>query len=200
MSELLTFGQLGVGHILTLAGADHILFLVALAAIYRLGDWREALWTVSAFTVGHSISLVLAISGMVTLSTALIEFLIPVTIIVTCAENVLAANRDRTRRQWYRPLLAGVFGLVHGAGFANYLKELFVKDIGLPLLGFNLGIELGQLVVLTAVGLVFLTADRVAGSLSRGFNPSTVLRMRAITVSACVGVIASAWAAQRLPW
>jgi len=200
MSELLTFLRLGVGHITTLAAADHILFLIALAAIYRLADWREALWTVSAFTVGHSISLALAVTQLITLPGALIEFLIPVTIIVTCAENIIAARRERRLRHWYRPVLAGVFGLVHGAGFANYLRELFVENIGVPLLGFNIGIEIGQLMVLVAIGVAFVAIDRLVASMPVAYRPSSVLRARAITISAGVALVATGWAAQRLPW
>src|SRR2546422_161952 len=136
-------------HITDLAAMDHILFLLALAAIYRGRDWRRSLWVISAFTIGHSATLALAVTGAVVLPTALIEFLIPLTIVATCVENLLV--RDRARAWWggrYRPVFAGVFGLVHGAGFANYLRGLFVAPIALPLFGFNLGIELGQIAVL----------------------------------------------------
>ena len=82
MSELLTFAQLGFRHIVDVEAMDHILFLVALAAIYRLRDARNALWVVTAFTVGHSITLALAVTGVLTICRrALIEFLIPVTIV-----------------------------------------------------------------------------------------------------------------------
>ena len=90
-------------------------------------------------------------TGALRLPTALIEFLIPVTILVTGLENILVRHRERAPlRGGYRPVFAGVFGLVHGAGFANYLHSLFTGSIVVPLLGFNLGIELGQLVVLGA--------------------------------------------------
>src|SRR2546423_4803981 len=122
MSELFTFIELGFRHITDIKGADHILFLLALAAIYRSRDWRDALWVVTAFTLGHSITLGLAVTGVVVLPTALIEFLIPITIVATTIENLLV--RDRQVAIWggrYRPVFAAVFGLVHGAGFANYL-------------------------------------------------------------------------------
>ena len=83
MSELAAFAQLGFRHIVSIEAMDHILFLLALAAIYRPRDWRDALWVVTSFTVGHSITLALAVTGVVTLPTALIEFLIPVTIVAT---------------------------------------------------------------------------------------------------------------------
>ena len=107
------------------------------------------LWVITAFTVGHSITLALAVTGTLRLPTALIEFLIPVTIVATGLENILVRRRERAPLGGgYRPVFAGVFGLVHGAGFANYLQSLFVGSIVVPLLGFNVGIELGQLVVL----------------------------------------------------
>ena len=91
MSELLAFVRLGFGHITDPGALDHILFLLALAAIYRGREWRSSVWVVSAFTVGHSITLALAVTGAVTLPTPLIEFLIPITIVATAAEN-----RNRT--------------------------------------------------------------------------------------------------------
>ena len=200
MSEFLTFVVLGAGHITAVGAADHILFLVALAAVYRFRDWRHALWTVSAFTVGHTISLVLAVVDVVSLPTALIEFLIPVTIVVTCVENIVASRRDRARRHWYRPILAGVFGVIHGAGFANYLRELFVENIGVPLLGFNVGIELGQLVVISGIALVFYVADRLGSLASPGKTALGILRLRTIAASVGVGVFALHWAATRAPW
>ena len=201
MSELLTFAQLGVRHILDVEAFDHILFLVALAAIYRLRDARDVLWVVTAFTVGHSITLALAVSGVLTLPSSLIEFLIPVTIVVTGVENILVS--DRTRAPWggrYRPLFAGVFGLVHGAGFANYLKALFVDRIAVPLLGFNLGIEAGQLVVLALAAILLLAVDTVIARVRATSTQWPVLRVRTVTVSLVVVAVGSLWAAQRSPW
>ena len=197
MSELLTFFELGFRHIVSVDAMDHVLFLLVLAAIYRVRDWRDALWVVSAFTVGHSVTLALAVTGAVRLPTALIEFLIPVTIVATCVENLVVT--DRTRAPWggrYRPLFAGVFGLVHGAGFANYLRDLFVDRVAVPLLGFNLGIEAGQIVVLLAAAGLFALVD--AGL--RAAPVRAPLRARVVMVSSCVAVIAAVWAAQRTPW
>ena len=201
MSELLTFAQLGVRHILDVEAFDHILFLVALAAIYRLRDARNVLWVVTAFTVGHSITLALAVSGVLTLPSSLIEFLIPVTIVITGVENILVS--DRTRAPWggrYRPVFAGVFGLVHGAGFANYLKALFVDRIAVPLLGFNLGIEAGQLVVLVLAAILLLAIDTLIARVRATSARWPVLRVRTVSVSLVVVAVGSLWAAQRSPW
>ena len=204
MSELLSFGQLGVRHILDLGALDHILFLLVLAAIYRFRDARDArdlLWVVSAFTVGHSVTLALAVTGVLTLSSSAVEFLIPVTIVITGIENVVVS--DRAHAPWhgrYRPILAGVFGLVHGAGFATYLKALFVDRIAVPLLGFNLGIELGQLVVLAAAATALTLLDALIATIHAPSSRWPTLRLRAVSVSLSIVVVAAQWAADRSPW
>ena len=201
MSELLAFLDLGFHHIVNPEAADHILFLLALAAIYRLRDWRNALWVVTAFTVGHSITLALAVTNALTLPTAWIEFLIPVTIVATGLENLVVRERSRTLRGGrYRPVLSGVFGLVHGAGFANYLRALFVTRVAVPLLGFNVGIELGQILVLAAAAVVFATIDRSLVRLGRLAGEGAALRWRVMGISVLVIVIATRWAAERAPW
>jgi hypothetical protein len=200
MADLTTFIQLGFRHITDLEAMDHILFLLALAAIYRPRDWRSALWVVTAFTVGHSVTLALAVTGVVRFPTPLIEFLIPVTIVATCVENILVADRQRAPMHGdYRPVFAGVFGLVHGAGFANYLRDLFADQLALPLFGFNVGIELGQIVVLCIAALLLLMTDRLISVVKRhGRIP--VLRLRILAVSSIVLVVAARWAVERTPW
>jgi hypothetical protein len=183
VSDIAPFVALGFHHITDLAALDHLLFLVVLAAIYRGRDWRDAIWVVSAFTVGHSITLALAVTGALSLPTTVIEFLIPLTIVATGIENMVG------RMGRYRPLLAGVFGLVHGAGFANYLRNLFDGSILGPLLGFNLGIEAGQILVLAAAGIVLAGLDLVLSQ-----------RLRTVAVSAAVVLVASRMAVERVPW
>jgi hypothetical protein len=200
MSELLTFIHLGFRHIVDVGAADHILFLLALAAIYRPRDWRAALWVVSAFTVGHSITLALAVTGVVTPPSALIEFLIPVTILVTGVENIVV--HDRAHAFWngrYRPMFAGVFGLVHGAGFANYLKSMFMDHVALPLFGFNLGIELGQIVVLGWAFVALWAVDRALTAVRIPVPGPTPLRLRVVAISALVTAVAASWAVERSP-
>jgi hypothetical protein len=193
--------HLGFRHITDLAALDHMLFLLALAAIYRGRDWRDVLWVITAFTVGHSVTLALAVTGALRLPTPLIEFLIPVTIVVTGLENILVRRRDRAPLGGgYRPAFAGVFGLVHGAGFANYLQSLFVGSIVVPLLGFNAGIELGQLVVLGLAALALAGLDRALAQLRAPEVTPSVLRLRVVAVSAVVVVVAAEMAASRTPW
>jgi hypothetical protein len=201
MSELSTFMQLGFRHIVNLEAMDHILFLLALAAIYRPRDWRNALWVVTAFTVGHSITLALAVTGAMVLPIRLIEFLIPVTIVATCIENIIV--RDRATAPLggrYRPMFAAVFGLVHGAGFADYLRNLFVDRIALPLFGFNAGIEIGQIVVLVFAAAFLLSGDWVIQRIRASAATPSALRLRVLMVSSVVMVIATRWAIERNPW
>ena len=200
MSDFLAFFQIGFHHIVAWDAADHILFLLVLAAIYRGRDWRAALAVISAFTIGHSITLVLAVTDVLVLPTKLVEFLIPLTIVATGIENLLM--RDRAARGTgarHRPIFAGLFGLVHGAGFAGYLKSLFVEHIAMPLLGFNVGIEAGQIVVLVAAAAVFLSVDSLLRTLPRRSGWPDAFQLRLITVSAAITIVASGWAVERFP-
>lgn len=200
MSELWAFMQVGFRHIVDINGADHILFLLVLAAIYRGRDWRAALWVISAFTIGHSITLALAVTNLLTLPSDIVEFLIPVTIVATGIENLILQERAASGRYArHRPVLAGIFGLVHGAGFAGYLQSLFVENLAVPLLGFNLGIEAGQIVILLAAAVVFRAVDAMLTAVPSPRIAAQSYRVRMMTVSAVVVVIASGWAIQRIP-
>src|SRR5690349_7004507 len=200
MSDIAAYIQLGFRHITDFKGADHILFLLALAAIYRFRDWRECLWVATAFTVGHSLTLGLAVTNLLTIRPALVEFLIPITIVATGLENLIARDRAKNSgARRYRPVLAGAFGLVHGAGFANYLRSLFVDDIALPLFGFNVGIELGQIVVLAIAAAMLAGVDR-AFALTTARPGQGVLRLRVVAVSAVVALVAARWAVERSPF
>lgn len=204
MSEFIAFFQLGFGHIVTAGALDHILFLVALAVIYRASDWRDALWVISAFTVGHSVTLALAVTDTIAIRAPLVEFLIPLTIIAAAAENLVIRDRaagSSVRR--YRPLLAAMFGLVHGAGFAGYLKSLFVERIAVPLLGFNVGIEVGQILVLGAIGLALVVVDAMIRGAQQSLSVRRrvpVLTLRVVGLSLMIGVVATVWAVERSPW
>ena len=203
-SEFFTYLRLGFGHIVTAGAMDHILFLVALAAIYRMRDWRAALLVVSAFTIGHATTLLLSVvvPGVLP-SSALVEFLIPLTIVATGLENIFFPQRDS--QSWgrvARPFLAAAFGLVHGAGFADYLRELFVDSIAVPLAGFNAGIELGQVVVLGGAVVVFVAIDKGFATIlmMTQHRPELSMRLRVVVVSSVVAVAGTMWAVQRVPW
>ena len=167
MDDFLIYLRLGFDHITDPGGYDHILFVVALCAVYTLRQWRPVLLLVTAFTLGHSVTLALATLRLVTYRTDLIELLIPITILITAITNFFFQeprhNRFATRnvpaRRWGRFALALAFGLIHGLGFSNYLRSLLGQeaDIGVPLLAFNVGLELGQLLIVALVlGLTYL--------------------------------------------
>jgi hypothetical protein len=200
MSELLAFLQIGFRHIVAWDAADHVLFLLVLAAIYRGKDWRAALLVISAFTVGHSVTLLLAVTNTVVLPARIVEFLIPVTIIATGIENLVMRERAASGSgARHRPVFALLFGLVHGAGFAGYLKSLFVDQIAVPLLGFNIGIELGQIVVLLAASALFIIVDRALTIVPKRVGWPDAFQLRLIGVSAAVTLVATTWAFERLP-
>lgn len=150
MSEFSLYFSLGMEHILDINGMDHILFVLALCAIYMGRDWRKILILVTAFTLGHSLTLALATLKIVNVNVDLIEFLIPVTIFITAFYNILKKHEYTSKLQ-LNYLFALVFGLVHGLGFSNYLQSLLGKEasILMPLLAFNLGLELGQIIVVS---------------------------------------------------
>jgi hypothetical protein len=200
MSEFTAFVQLGIRHIIDVSAMDHILFLFALSAIYSFSNWREIIRVVTAFTVGHSITLAAAVLGYMP-SARMVEFLIPVTIVATCVENVFVRD-GHVISPWrrYRPALAAIFGLVHGAGFGGYLRSLFVDRVATPLFGFNVGIELGQIVVLALVFTVIWIMDGILATTVRPPVTLAPVRVRVLGISAIVCVFATHWALERAPW
>ncbi|MEJ8820156.1 HupE/UreJ family protein [Lacibacter sp. H407] len=145
----------GFYHITDWKGYDHILFVLALCLPYPAKNWRQVLILITAFTIGHSITLALSVFNRILISSSWIEFLIPVTILITALENVRRNNTDQTQNRW-RYGSALLFGLIHGMGFSNYLKSMLGKDESIitQLLAFNVGLELGQLLIVVAVFLI----------------------------------------------
>ena len=152
--------QLGFGHIADLKGYDHILFVVALCAIYRIREWRKVALLVTAFTLGHSLTLALAALDIIPVNSAWVEFLIPLTILATALYNVLVHKEESqlntlslSLRLNY--LFALFFGLIHGMGFSNFLRSSLLPgeegELVTQLLAFNIGVELGQLAIVGAV-------------------------------------------------
>jgi hypothetical protein len=159
MEEFSMYFGLGWDHILSRDALDHILFIIALAVIYRLGDWKQVLVLVTAFTIGHFLTLLLSVTDVVRADEAWVEFLIPLTILVTAASNLFLRDfRPRSLRLNY--LLALCFGLVHGLGYANAIRFVLVdgQSLGKGLFAFNLGLEIGQIIVV----LCALTAGEMA--------------------------------------
>jgi hypothetical protein len=153
MDELLLYGRLGFKHIIDLGGVDHILFVLALTLRYIWSDWKKILVLVTSFTIGHSLTLALSTLSLIDISVNWIEFLIPVTILITALSNFWVKDFEFTQRYSAHYGLALFFGLIHGLGFSNYLKSLLGKEASLlgPLFSFNIGLEIGQILIVGVI-------------------------------------------------
>jgi hypothetical protein len=164
MGEFELYFGLGKDHILDYAnGYDHIVFVVALCALYLTREWKQILILVTAFTVGHSITLALSTLRIISVKVELIEFLIPLTIFITAVSNLFKnENNLGGRSVQINYFFAAFFGLIHGLGFSSYLRTILGKseNILTPLLAFNLGLELGQLIIVAIfMAAAFILVD-----------------------------------------
>lgn len=161
--------ELGWQHILDFGGYDHILFVTALCGIYTLGDWKRVLVLVTAFTLGHSVALALSVLNIVRINADWIEFLIPLSIVITALSNIFG-KESKNRNLKY--LLAAFFGVIHGMGFSNYLRSLLgnESDLVVLLFGFNIGLEFGQLLIVFSVLLLAQLAIKVFRVSKRDWN------------------------------
>ncbi len=155
MSDFKFYFGLGWEHIMSWDALDHLLFIAALAAIYLLKDWKQVLILVTAFTIGHSLTLALSVLDIIRFPPEWVEFLIPCTIVITAISNLFQKKfTPKSIRINY--FLALFFGLIHGLGFANTIRFMLARDqsFGWGLFGFNVGLEAGQIVVVTTLLLV----------------------------------------------
>jgi hypothetical protein len=155
MSDFVFYFTLGWEHIISPDALDHQLFILALASVYTFSNIKQVLILVTAFTIGHSLTLALSVLDVIRFSSKWVEFLIPCTIFITALNNIIQIDKKgaSAKINYY---LALSFGLIHGMGFANAIRIMLAKDqtIGLGLFGFNIGLEAGQLFVV-AIILVF---------------------------------------------
>ena len=155
MNEFFTFADLGFHHIVDPKAFDHLLFIVTLCAAYRWDEWRKMLILITAFTIGHSLTLVLSGLNWLRVPSDWVELLIPVTIVLTSLYNVASRRTAEagtfTRSVSLNYAMALFFGLIHGMGFANFFRALMGEDGGIvwPLFSFNVGIEIGQIAIVT---------------------------------------------------
>jgi hypothetical protein len=166
MSLFELYFRLGLQHIADLKGYDHILFILTLCVVYSLKEWRRVLVLITAFTIGHSLTLALATLDLVRVDGDLIEFLIPLTIFLTALVNLFTRKKKVTSLQYYLKYAAALFfGLIHGLGFSNYLRSLLGTERGLvlPLFSFNVGIETGQIIIVTIILLLTKVAVDLLG-------------------------------------
>jgi hypothetical protein len=158
MNDFGLYLEIGFQHISDWRGIDHILFLAALCLRYQFSDWKKLLVLVTAFTIGHSITLALSVLSFIDVSGNWIEFLIPVTILITAVSNIFVKKFNFSTRFPVIYFFALFFGCVHGLGFSNYLKSMLGNSSGvLPrLLAFNLGLEIGQLLIVLIILVISL--------------------------------------------
>lgn len=151
MSDFSMFFGLGWEHIISRDALDHILFILSLALIYRIWQWKQVLILVTGFTVGHFLTLLLSVTDVIRADAVWVEFLIPLTIVVMALYNIFNSNlQPASPTSPY--VLALVFGLVHGLGYANAIRFVLVEEqsLGWSLFAFNVGLEIGQIVVVLA--------------------------------------------------
>jgi hypothetical protein len=183
---------LGWEHIISKDALDHQLFIAALAAIYLWKDWKQVLILVTAFTIGHSLTLALSVFDVIRIDSKWVEFLIPCTIVITALSNIFQ-RKFTTSSIRINYALALVFGLVHGMGFANSIRFILADDqnLGWSLFGFNLGLEAGQVV---AVIILLLLAHGAVNVLKAN------RRDWVIFLSAAVFGLALKMALDRIPF
>lgn len=149
MSTFILYFRLGYRHVLDIYGVDHMLFIIAIMSVFLLRDWRRALVLFLFYVFGSSLSLSLAVNQIIRVDINIIDYLIPVTLLVAAVINIFKKPESYTPRSIFRFAILLLFGLIHGFGFADYLMDILGTDMNLaiPIIGFNLGIELGLLFV-----------------------------------------------------
>ena len=156
MDEFILYGTLGLNHVLDLSAYDHLLFLIVLAVIFKFPQWKKVLWMITFFTLGHSITLGLASYGILNIRLDIVEFLIPITILITGVFNIINISKSHKGNEKINLLFALFFGLVHGLGFSSYFRLMIGKeeDKLFPLLEFALGIEVAQMMIVIGILII----------------------------------------------
>ena len=158
--------KLGFNHIANFNGYDHILFLVVLCAVYQLKQWKKIIILVTAFTIGHSITLFLVSFDIFSIPSRYVKLLIPITIMFTSLYNIRSIEKIKNSNMSKNYFLALFFGLIHGMDFSNYFKALIMSpnEIIIPLFGFKVGLEIGQFLIvffIVLISYVFLSFLKV---------------------------------------
>jgi hypothetical protein len=155
MSQFWIYFQIGLKHVLDIYAYDHVLFLIALATPFSFKDWKRIVLLVSLFTIGHTIALILAVFEIIAVKVNVIEFLIPITILLTALFNLFTAGKSNRKESINLVFFTTLFfGIIHGLGFSNYFKTILGGTASsklLPLGEFALGIEAAQIVVVFIV-------------------------------------------------
>lgn len=181
----------GWKHIISSDALDHQLFILALAVVYTFTDWKKVLILITAFTIGHSLTLALSVMDVIRASSSWVEFLIPVTIVLTALWNLFNGKPAKNVNANY--FIALFFGLIHGLGFANSIRMMLASDqsLGMGLFGFNVGLEAGQVVVV----FIILLISKVLLDMAK-----VPQRIYIFVVSLAVGAFAARMAIERIPF
>jgi hypothetical protein len=161
MNDFIFFFKLGWSHIISMEALDHLYFIGVLAISYSFKKWKQVLVLVTAFTIGHSLTLILSVLDIIRFNTEHVEFAIPCTIIFSAGVNMMA-QKEISRAISFQYILALLFGLVHGMGYANAIRFMLFsgKGLGMALFGFNLGLESGQIFVVLLILFFVLVTQR----------------------------------------
>jgi len=148
MDEFEFYLNLGLRHVLDWKAYDHVLFLIVLTIYYSFKEWKNVIWVVTAFTIGHTFSLILSAYDLIYVKMDIIEFLIPLTIFATAWYNILI-NKKASKNILFTSIVSVGFGLIHGFGFSSYFKIMVddTEDKIFPLIEFAIGIEIAQLLI-----------------------------------------------------
>jgi len=155
MQGFIFYFTIGWSHIISTSATDHLYFIAVLSILYQLADWKKVLVLVTAFTIGHAITLYLSALDLFRVSVEWVEFVIPCTIVITAAKNLLMPSQTKAGNKIQYAMALG-FGLVHGMGYANYIRMMLSSDQQLvwSLFSFNIGLEIGQIFVVLIVLLL----------------------------------------------
>jgi HupE / UreJ protein len=174
MSEFWTYLEIGIRHVLNISAYDHVLFLIALTVPYAFKDWKKILFLVSIFTIGHTLALILSVFGIIVIKVNLVEFMIPITILITAIFNLFTAGKSSKNESiGVVGFVTLFFGIIHGLGFSNYFNTILsgkASDKMLPLLEFALGIETSQLIIVFVVLILSFIVQTVFRFSKRDFT------------------------------
>lgn len=190
MSDFWLYVQLGFDHVLDINGYDHVLFIAALSGAFSFGQWRKLLLVVTLFTIGHTLSLLLAHYDLVSIGGKYVEFLIPITILIAALHNLRIAKLERDyNKQLLFIIGTFFFGMIHGFGFARYYAMIQTEDSVAPLLEFAVGVELAQIVVvIVTLGLCFI-AHRFFGFSRKEWG----IMLASIVIGGVIPLLVKTW-------
>ena len=189
MNEFWIYFQIGLKHVLDPNAYDHILFLMALAVPYAFKDWKRVVLLVSLFTLGHTMALVLSVFEIIVIKANVVEFLIPITILITALFNLFTAGKNNKKESINLVVFITLFfGIIHGLGFSNYFKSILGGDAAskvLPLTEFALGIEAAQMIVV----FVLLVLSYIVQTVFRFSKRDWTLVMSAFIIGVVIPMI-----------